>query len=90
MGGYRTAPVDFTPDAPPVPLIMMIITGTGHVQEDASETGVSQVCLHNGPIGWNWRLLAIILFTISKRFSRAILRGFFSNLVPKNKTAAPR
>jgi hypothetical protein len=27
-------------------MVMMIITGTGHVQKDASETGVSKMCLH--------------------------------------------
>ena len=46
-GSHRTAPADFATNATPVPLVMMVMTGTGDVQEDASETGVSKLCLHN-------------------------------------------
>lgn len=29
-----------------MPLVAMIVTGTGRVEEDASETGMSKMCLH--------------------------------------------
>jgi len=47
MDSCRAAPAELAADPAPMPLILMIAAGADHVQEDAPETGVSELCLHN-------------------------------------------
>jgi hypothetical protein len=75
MPAHHPPTADFAADTVPMPVVVMIVTGTSHVQEDASETGMSEMCLHNGPMGWNCRLLVIVVFTIRRRFASAILQS---------------
>jgi len=42
----RLAFEDFPADAAPVPLVMVIVAGTGQVKKDAAETGLSEFSLH--------------------------------------------
>jgi len=45
-GRFNLAP--FAADALPMPLVLVVAAGARHVQKNASETGLSELSLHNG------------------------------------------
>ena len=94
MDAPRAASAELAANPVPMPLILMIAANADHVQEDAPEPGVSEVCLHNGPIGWNCRLLAIVLVHNLGTFCSRNLaekRGIFVSAgTPNTKQRRPR
>lgn len=42
----RQRTLEFPTNAPPVPLIFVVVAGAGQMEKDTSETGLSEFCLH--------------------------------------------
>src|SRR5438093_9942804 len=49
----------FAADAPPVPLASMIAAGADEMEEDATETGLSEISLHRNLIRFSSCLIAV-------------------------------
>src|SRR2546428_11850919 len=50
---------EFAADTPPVPLAFMIAAGADEMEEDATETGLSEISLHRNLIRFSSCLIAV-------------------------------
>jgi hypothetical protein len=46
LGLFAGPTSEFPEDSAPVPLVMVVVAGTGQVKKDAAETGLSELSLH--------------------------------------------